>query len=76
MVPAPHFSEDTPELTHNQDSSTGHSSDQSNKDDDISTQLIHSQDQCISSSSVNTISLRRHHITLERIAKLIPCKSQ
>ncbi|PWA83771.1 NF-Y protein [Artemisia annua] len=51
MVPAPHFSADTPELTHNQDSSTGHSSDQSNKDDDISTQLIHSQDQCISSSS-------------------------
>ncbi|GJX23996.1 nuclear transcription factor Y subunit A-7-like protein isoform X1 [Tanacetum coccineum] len=48
MVSAPHFSA---ELTHNQDSSTGHSSDQSNKDDDISTHLVHSQDQCISSSS-------------------------
>lgn len=33
---------------YNQDSSTGHSSDQSNKYDDISTQLVHSQDQCIS----------------------------
>nr|GEY56362.1 zinc finger, CCHC-type [Tanacetum cinerariifolium] len=37
MVSAPHF---TAKLTHNQDSSTGHSSDQSSKDDDISTHPV------------------------------------
>ncbi|KAI3701384.1 hypothetical protein L6452_26410 [Arctium lappa] len=54
MVPAPHLPVDTNDLaqqTCNQDSSTCHSTDQSHKDDDIATQGVPSQDQCISSGS-------------------------
>lgn len=47
MVPANELTHQT----HNQDSSTCYSTDQSLKDDDIATQGFHSQDQCISSSS-------------------------
>ncbi|KAI3495710.1 hypothetical protein L1887_38056 [Cichorium endivia] len=54
MVPAPHFPGDQNELTQqscNQDSSTCHSTEQSHKDDDVATHVVHSQDQCISSGS-------------------------
>lgn len=54
MVPAPHLHGDPHESTKqscNQDSSTCHSTDQSQKDDDVATHGVHSQDQCISSAS-------------------------
>ncbi|KAJ9551192.1 hypothetical protein OSB04_015237 [Centaurea solstitialis] len=51
MVPAPHLPVDTNDPSQHQDSSTCHSTDQSHKDDDIATQVVHPQDQCISSGS-------------------------
>ncbi|KAL4563763.1 hypothetical protein LXL04_027808 [Taraxacum kok-saghyz] len=54
MVPASHYPGDPNELTNqscHQDSSTCHSTDQSQKDDDAAIHGVHSQDQCISSGS-------------------------
>ncbi|CAH1448877.1 unnamed protein product [Lactuca virosa] len=61
MVPAPHLPVDPNELTqqsYNQDSSTCLSSDQSQKDDDVATHGVHSQDQCISSSGSDETQMK------------------